>query len=81
MGLTSYNIKLHVPSDTATHNQYIPQQNLKSQKWLDWISDWTDKQKVKINEKKTKCMVFNYTSRYQFNPKLYVRGGTDRCHR
>ena len=41
---------------------------------LDWISDWTDKQKMKINEKKTKCMVFNYTSRYQFNPKLYVRG-------
>ena len=34
VGLTSYNIKLHVPSDTATHNQYIPQQNLKSQRWL-----------------------------------------------
>ena len=34
MGLTSYNIKLHVPSDIAIHNQYIPQQNLKSQKWL-----------------------------------------------
>ena len=52
VGLTSYNIKLHVPSDIGTHNQYIPPQNLKSQKWLDWISDWTDKQKMKINEKR-----------------------------
>ena len=74
VGLTSYNIKLHVPSDIGTHNQYIPPQNLKSQKWLDWISDWTDKQKMKINEKKTKCMVFNYTNKYQFNPKLNIKG-------
>ena len=29
---------------------------------------------MKINEKKTKCMVFNYTNKYQFNPKLNIKG-------
>ena len=32
IGIASYNIKLHVPSDIPTHNQYIPKENLVSQK-------------------------------------------------
>ena len=28
IGIASYNIKLHVPSDIPTHNQYIPKENL-----------------------------------------------------
>ena len=39
IGLTSFNIKQQIPNDINTHNQYIPAENLKSQEWLDWISD------------------------------------------
>ena len=74
VGLASYNIKLQVPSDIGKHNQYIPANNLKSQQWLDWISDWTKKQKMKINVRKTKCMVFNYSNKYQFSPRLEIDG-------
>ena len=74
IGLTSFNIKQQIPNDINTHNQYIPAKNLKSQEWLDWISDWTEKQKMLINTKKTKTMVFNFTKNYQFTPRLYVQG-------
>ena len=72
VGLTSFNLRGQVPNDIGTHNQYIPPDNLQSQGWLDWISEWTDKQKMMINEKKTKCMVFNFTDKYQFTPRLSI---------
>ena len=74
VGLTSYNLKVQVPSDVATHNQYIPTENLKSQEWLDWISTWTDNQKMMNNGKKTKSMIFNFTDKYQFSTRLSIAG-------
>ena len=47
VGITSYNIKTHVPSDIPIHNQYIPATNLKSQHYLDEIRNWTTNQKYK----------------------------------
>ena len=44
VGITSYNIKSHVPSDIPIHNQYIPAGNLKSQYYLDEINKWTTNQ-------------------------------------
>ena len=52
VGLSSFNLKGQVPSDIHTHNQIIPSHNLKSQKWLDEISDWTQNQNMKINSEK-----------------------------
>ena len=52
-GLTSYNLKQHVPSDLPVHNQFIPPENLQSQNWLNKINQWTVNQKMKINETKT----------------------------
>ena len=74
VGLTSFNLKLQIPNDIATHNQFIPTNNLKSQDWLDWINDWSKNQKMKINGNKSKCMVFNYTDKYQFSPRLFIDG-------
>ena len=74
MGLTSYNLKVQVPSDIATHNQYIPTHNLRSQEWLDWISTWTENQKMMINSQKTKSMIFNFTDKYQFSTRLSIAG-------
>ena len=52
VGITSYNLKMHVPSDVPVHNQFIPATNLKSQDWLEKINQWTVEQKMLINEKK-----------------------------
>ena len=72
VGITSYIIKLHVPSDIPVHNQYIPSANLKSQYWLDEINKWTVNQKMMINEKKTKSLIFNFTDKYQFGTRLHL---------
>ena len=49
---------------------YISGEKLQSQKWLDEINKWTIKNKMQINEKKTKSMIFNFTSNYQFSTRL-----------
>ena len=73
IGIASYNIKQHVPNDIPLHNQFIPAVNLKSQKWLNEINDWTTKNKMLINEKKTKAMIFNFTQNYQFGTRLQLK--------
>ena len=73
VGITSYNIKNHIPSDIPSHNQYIPPENLESQKWLDKIDNWTENQKMKINAKKTKLMIFNFTEKSQFTTRLKLK--------
>ena len=45
VGLTSYNLNQHIPSNIPTSNIYIPNQNLKTQSYLNNISQWTDNQK------------------------------------
>ena len=69
-GLTCYNLKQHVSSKMPVHNQYVPPQNLKSQEYLNTINTWTVNQKMKINEEKTKTMIFNYTQDFQFTTYL-----------
>ena len=74
IGLSSYNVKSQVPSDVLENNQYIPPNNLKSQEYLDEISQWTNNQKMVINQKKSKTMIFNYTQKYQFSTRLKIEG-------
>ena len=64
VGLSSFNMKHQVPTDIPEHGQYIEGSNLKSQLWLDQINEWTQNQKMLINQKKTKTMLFNYTNKY-----------------
>ena len=72
IGISSYNIKAHVPSDIPTHNQFIQNSNLKSQNYLEKINQWTIKQKMKLNVKKTKTMLFNFSKKHQFATKLNI---------
>ena len=69
IGISSYNIKQHVPSDIAVDNGYIDAKNLKSQQYLDAICTWTDKQKMKLNTKKSNIMIFNPT-KFKFTTRL-----------
>ena len=76
VGITSFNLKVQVPNDIPSHNQYIPAQNLESQNWLDQINEWTTNQKMLINQKKTKCMAFNYTDNYKCTTRLQLNNET-----
>ena len=73
VGLATYNVKQHIPSEFPTHNQIIISDNLKSHKHLNVINDWTKKKKMKIHVKKTKKMIFSFTKKFQFTTKLAVR--------
>ena len=45
IGISSYNMKTHIPSDIPVHGQYVNCQNLQSQKYLNEINNWTKNQK------------------------------------
>ena len=70
-GLASFNFKSQIASDIEVgHNHFLPQQNFKSQSHLDKISDWTDRNLMKLNADKSKYMVVNFTDNYQFTTRL-----------
>ena len=52
VGIATYNLKMHVPSDIPMHNQFINRGQLKTQQYLDEIESWTEKKKMVLNEKK-----------------------------
>ena len=69
IGLASHNLKGQVPSDVPMNNQIIPAENLQTQDWLNSIQKWTKDQKMVINSKKTKAMIFNFSTD-QFSTRL-----------
>ena len=71
-GLSSYNAKFQVPSDVATENEFIHNQNLKTQTYLQKLSNWTQDMDMKLNVKKTNYMIFNTSKDHQFNTRLYL---------
>ena len=76
IGLASFNSHATVPSDIPEHNQFIPAQHLQSQKYLENIQEWTQKQKMILNRKKTKVMIFNFTEKYKFTTRLVLNSET-----
>ena len=70
IGLSRYNIRAHVPSNVPTHNQVIKGSTLKSQSQLEMINKWTKEKKMKLNVKKTKNMLFNFSKKHQFSTNL-----------
>ena len=59
VGLASYNIKAQVPSNIPQHNQLIRSEDLKTTNYIKEINEWTEKILMKLNEKKTKQIIFN----------------------
>ena len=58
----------------ADLNQIIPSEHLKSQQYMEDIKMWTDENKMKLNEKKTKNMIFNFSTNKQFCTEIKVNG-------
>ena len=72
IGLSSYNFKQHVASDIPSHNQFIQGSQLKSQENMSKINQWTKQQKMKLNAKKTKNMIFNFSKKSQFATRILL---------
>ena len=72
-GLCSYNFRNHVASDIGINQKFLPPTNIDSQKNIDSIQEWTTVNKIKINEKKTKVIIFNQTYNYQFSTRIYIK--------
>ena len=72
IGLTSYNFKTHVASDIGIDQSFLPAQNLQSQVNLNKIQEWTHKNKMKLNNDKTKVIIFNESVKYQFSTRIFI---------
>ena len=72
VGLSSYNFRQHVASDVGIDDSFLPSANLNAQKSLDTLESWTNLNKMKLNDKKTNYMVFNFTENMQFTTRLYL---------
>ena len=77
--LTSHNFRQNVASDVEIENQIIQPENIQTQKTVNEINQWTKKQKMQLNAKKTKYMIINYTNKFQFNTRLTLENTTLDC--
>ena len=73
VGLASYNIKSHINSNLPIHNQIIPSDHLKTQDYVKVIDNWTNDNMMKLNERKTKNMIFNFTKDKQFITNINLK--------
>ena len=73
IGIASHNMKQQIPNDISGHGQIVPAIHLKSQKYIEEINKWTEKQEMVISESKTKSMVINFTDNYQFQTRLKLK--------
>ena len=73
VGLSSQNVRLSVPSNLPSHNQFVPRDHLKTQGYLDKISKWTDDNLMELNAKKSKVMLVIDSKNYQFTTGLVMK--------
>ena len=74
VGISSYNLKNHVPSDIPIHNGYIEASHLKSQKYVNELVDWTNKNQMKLNNEKSSIMIFNSRKKLSFSTRIRMGG-------
>ena len=74
IGVSSYNVRNHVPSDVPLNNGFIPGELLNTQKVINDISEWTKNQKMCLNKKKSNMMIFNFSKKRQFTTRVRMEG-------
>ena len=62
-------------SDIGIDELYVAAENLETQQNLNQIADWTDENKMKLNEEKTNYMIFS-RSETEFATRLSLNGQT-----
>ena len=73
VGLASHNFRAQVPSNIPVHNQFIKSEHLKTTKYLNDISDWTENNLMMLNQKKTKQIIFNFNRDKQFTTEVELK--------
>ena len=73
--LVEYNFYQHVASDVGIDEEYLPADNYSTQQSLNYISNWTRENLMKLNEAKCNYMVFS-RSRTQFATRLIINNQT-----
>ena len=68
------NFKLHVASDIAIGQSYLPSSKIQSQSYMDSIQQWTNGYKMRVNGKKTKFMKVNLTQNSQMATRIHFEG-------
>ena len=61
----------HVASDIGVHQLFLPSANVCSQSYINNVSEWTQSNKMELNERKSKVMIFNFT-RNQFDTRIHL---------
>ena len=74
VGLASHNIRAQVPSNIPQHNQVIKSEHLKTTEHIKEINNWTERNLMKLNEKKTKQIIFNFHRDKQFITEVQLKG-------
>ena len=74
VGLASHNIRAQIPSNIPQHNQLIRSEHLKTTEYIKTINNWTDENLMKLNEKKTKQIIFNYNRDKCFTTEVQLKG-------
>ena len=72
VGLSSYNFHQHVASDIGVDQKFLASENISTQGHVDKILQWTTENKMKLNGKKSKIMIFNFTKNYQFSTRIQL---------
>ena len=70
IGIQSHNIKQQVPNNVPVHNQIIQSDKLKSQQDIKDIDNWSKDNLMKLNPKKCKNMIINFSQKYQFSTSI-----------
>ena len=71
--LVEYNFYQHVASDIGIDEKYLPSDKYQTQDHLNFISNWTRENLMKLNEAKSNFMVFS-RSKEKFATRLTVNG-------
>ena len=74
VGLASHNCRAQIPSNIPQHNQMIKSEHLRTTEYIKEINDWTEKNLMKLNEKKTKQIIFNFNRDKQFTTEVHLKG-------
>ena len=73
--LTEYNFHQHVASDIGIDEYYVPATSLKSQQYIDQISNWTSDNLMQLNPSKSNYMIFS-RSNTEFATRLSLDNHT-----
>ena len=65
----------YVPSDIGTDGKYLPPESFETQNHLNYISNWTKENQMKLNEAKINYLVFS-RSKESFSTRLKINGKT-----